>query len=110
VNREPGKQRAQRKARVKARRHARRAALRVAAETIGVEPDALREQLRDGKSIAQVAEAEGVDPQQVVDAMATAATERIDAAVAAGKLGAERAATIKGRLDERLTKLVNRSR
>jgi uncharacterized protein (DUF433 family) len=108
VNREPRRHHPRLRGAV--RRHARRAALGVAAETIGIEPAALREQLRAGKSVAEVAQAEGVDPQQVVDALVTAATERIDAAVAAGKLDADRAATIKDHLDERVTKRVDRRR
>jgi predicted DNA-binding protein YlxM (UPF0122 family) len=110
VNREPGQHRSRRSARVKARRHARRAAVRTVAETIGIEPEALREQVRDGKSIAEVAEANDVDPQAVVDALVAAGTKRIDAAVAAGKLDADRAAKLEARLAERVTKLVNRTR
>jgi hypothetical protein len=110
VNREPRRHGAGHLRRAAIRRHVRRAAIGVAADTIGIEPAALREQLRGGASIAGVATAAGVEPQQVVDAMVAAGTERIDAAVTAGKLDAERAATAKDRLDERVTKLVNRSR
>jgi uncharacterized protein (DUF433 family) len=110
VNRELGKG-AQRHHRRVLRRHARRAALgSVAAKTIGVQPRDLVQALRDGKSVADVAQAHGVDPKTVVDAIVAAATKKIDAAVAAGKLDADRAAAIKDRLDDRVTALLNRTR
>jgi uncharacterized protein YidB (DUF937 family) len=59
-------------------RHPRRsAAIRTAAEAIGIEADELRDALRDGQTIAQVAEANGVDPQDVIDALVARSTERI---------------------------------
>ena len=61
-----------------ARRPALREAFRIAAETIGVEPSELREALRDGKSIADVAEEHGVDPQAVIDAIVAKAAERAE--------------------------------
>ena len=54
----------------------------VAAEAIGITEDELRAALEDGQSIAQVAEANGVDVQTVIDAMVAAATERLEAAIA----------------------------
>lgn len=61
-----------------ARRHpGRAAAIRTAAEAIGIDADELRAALRDGQTIAQVAEANGVDPQDVIDALVAQATERI---------------------------------
>ena len=56
--------------------------LEAAAEAIGIEQDALRDALRDGQTIAEVAEANGVDVQVVIDAMVAAAQERIDEAIA----------------------------
>jgi chorismate mutase len=64
------------------RRHpGRAAAIRTAAEAIGIDADELRAALRDGQTIAQVAEANGVDPQDVIDALVAQATERITKAV-----------------------------
>jgi hypothetical protein len=60
------------------RRHpGRAAAIRTVAEAIGIDADELRAALRDGQTIAQVAEANGVDPQDVIDALVAQATERI---------------------------------
>ena len=56
--------------------------LAVAAEAIGITEDELRAALEDGQSIAQVAEANDVDVQTVIDAMVAAATERLEAAIA----------------------------
>jgi DNA-directed RNA polymerase specialized sigma subunit len=64
------------------RRHpARPVALRTIAETIGISTDDLRGALRDGQTIAQVAETNGTDPQDVIDALTTRATQRITKAV-----------------------------
>jgi transposase-like protein len=92
------------------RRHARRGALAVAAKAIGVEPKALVESLRDGQSVADVARANDVEPQVVIDAIVAAGNQKIDHAVANGKLDEDRAATIKERLPERAERLVNASR
>jgi transposase-like protein len=96
-------------ARAKLRRHARRAGFKVAAETIGVPAKDLLAAVKGGSSIATVAQQHRVTPQAVVDAVVNAAGTRLDTAVANGKLDAERAATIKARLPERVTNAVNRT-
>jgi uncharacterized protein YidB (DUF937 family) len=68
-----------------------------AAEALGMSASELRTALRDGQTIADVAEERGVDLQTVIDAMVAEATERID----------ERAAEAKEDLPERVTDLVN---
>jgi hypothetical protein len=60
------------------RRPGARATIRVAAEAIGVTPEELVQELRDGRSITEVAEANGVDPATVEDALLEAAQARID--------------------------------
>lgn len=92
------------------RRHVRRAALTVAANAIGVHPKDLVASLRDGKSVADVARANNVEPQVVIDAVVAAGTKKVDEAVANGKLDEARATTVKERLPDRVTKLVNASR
>ncbi len=93
--------------RAKLRRHARRGAAGIAAKTIGIEPSALVEAVKGGQSIADVAKSHDVEPQAVIAAVVSAANTRIDAAVTAGKIQADRATQIKERLSERVTKLVN---
>jgi transposase-like protein len=85
----------------------RAAALRLAASTIGIEPKALLEAIMGGQSVADVARSHNVDPQKVIDAVVTAADKKVDAAVAAGKIDATRAAELKDRIPQRVTKLAN---
>ncbi len=89
------------------RRQVVRKALDVAAETIGIDKSDLVKALRAGKTVADVATAHNVDPQTVIDALVHAATEKIEAAKADGKISAERAAKIEARLPEAVGKLVN---
>ena len=51
----------------------------VIAEAIGIDVETLREELRTGATVAEVAEANGVDPQAVVDALVADYTERVTA-------------------------------
>jgi hypothetical protein len=57
-----------------------------AAAAIGIEADALREALRSGQSMADVATANGVDPAAVVDALVADAEARLAEKVADGTL------------------------
>ncbi len=81
--------------------------LDAAAEAIGIERDALAEALRSGETIADVAAANGVEVQTVIDAMVTAANERLDEAVADEKLTEEEAAEKRAELEQRITDAVN---
>jgi hypothetical protein len=81
--------------------------LEAAAGALGMSESDLAAQLRDGKTLAEVAADEGVDVQKVIDALVADANERIDQAVSDGKLTAERAAAIKEGLEDRITRLVN---
>jgi hypothetical protein len=49
----------------------------VIAEAIGIDVDQLREQLREGSTVAEIAEINGVDPQTVIDALVADYTERV---------------------------------
>jgi uncharacterized protein (DUF433 family) len=89
------------------RAHRIKAALKLAASTIGIQPKDLAQQIKDGKSVADVAKAHNVDPQKVIDAVVNAADKKVDDAVTAGKLDSTKAATIKDRLPARVEKLVN---
>lgn len=83
--------------------------LDVAAEAIGVTPVELRTALRDGRSIAQVAQSKDVDVQKVVDALVADARSRLAAKVTAGELTQAEADEKAARLTERVTALVNRT-
>jgi polyhydroxyalkanoate synthesis regulator phasin len=82
----------------------------IAAETIGIEPAELREALRNGQSIAEVAEANGVAPDAVVVALVEAGNAAIDEAVANGRIDEERAAELRENLPEHAQIFVDRNR
>ena len=83
------------------------AGLDAAAEAIGITSEELRTALRDGSTIAEVAEANSVEVQTVIDALVADAGAAIDQAVANGRLTEERAAEIKANLPERFEAMVN---
>ena len=92
------------------RHRALRAGAKIAASTIGIDVKTLVKEVRSGKSVAEVAQANNVDPQKVIDAVVTAGNQKIDQLVTNGKLSAERAATLKAKLPTVVTRLVNRTR
>jgi transposase-like protein len=75
--------------------HVRGEGLATAAEALGMTEAELRTALEGGSSIAQVAEAEGVDLQTVIDALVAAGTERLQ--------------ELEASLPDRVTELVNRT-
>lgn len=89
------------------RRQIRKAALAVSAKAIGMTPQALKAELKSGKSVATVAGEHGVSTQTVVTAVVNAADSQVDKAVTAGKLTSDQAAKIKAALPARVTKAVN---
>jgi hypothetical protein len=84
-----------------------RAGLDAAATALGISESDLRGELRDGKTIADVAGEKNVDVQTVIDAMVADATKRIDQRVTDGDLDADRAADLKADLPDRISDLVN---
>jgi len=87
-----------------------REGIRIAAETIGVEPREVITAARSGESISALAAAHDVDRQTIIDALVTAANERIDEAVAAGKVDEERAARIRSRAAAGTARFVDATR
>jgi hypothetical protein len=81
--------------------------LEVAADTIGIDASALLERIRDGETIADVAEAEGVEVDAVIDAMVSDARSRLDEAVADDRLTERQARLIARDMQERITAMVN---
>jgi hypothetical protein len=81
--------------------------LDAAAEALGMTADELRTALEaEGTTLAEVAEAEGVEVSALVDALVKWATERIDEAVASGRLTQEQADERIAGLETRLTEMV----
>jgi uncharacterized protein (DUF433 family) len=83
-----------------------RLAFTTAAKTIGIKPKDLIAAIRKGQTVADVAKAHNVDAKTVEDAITAAINRRIDAAVAAGRLDATRAATLKDRAAKRVKTFV----
>ena len=80
--------------------------LDAAAAYLGLERDALVGELRDGKSLADIAKAHGKAVDGLVGALVAAAKKHLDARVAAGTLTADQAKAIEANLDQRMTDLV----
>lgn len=100
--------RRQRRSNRRARAHS------VVAESIGITVEELREEFQSGKSIAQIAEENGVDSDDVVTSLVSAIEERLDTAVENGRLtedeAAERLATKSERIAERIDRLPGEGR
>lgn len=83
------------------------ASLEAAASFLGVTEAELREQLEDGKSLADVAEAEGKSVAGLESALLAAATEKLDEAVQAGRLTDAQRDEALERFEERLDDVVS---
>jgi hypothetical protein len=88
-------------------RHHRAGVLQVTAKTLGVKPRDLVVQLCGGQTISQIASQHGKSTQDVIHALVTAADQRIDQAVKAGRLDATKAAQRKTQVEARVTARVN---
>lgn len=80
--------------------------LDTAAEALGLTTDELRDALADGSTLADVAAAQGVAVEDLVAALVAEAEERLDEAVADGRLDAAEADELKAGLTERITERV----
>ena len=86
---------------------AARGELDAAAKALNMKPEDLLQQLRDGKSIADVAQHQHVAVNNVINAMVDAANARIDKAKDAGKLSNEQADKLKAGVKDAITAFVN---
>jgi lambda repressor-like predicted transcriptional regulator len=81
--------------------------LKVAADYVGLAPKALRAELRQGRSLAQVATARGKSVDGLEQALLTAFRAKVQAAQSAGRIDATRAQRLLERAPARIEKLVN---
>ncbi len=81
--------------------------LEAAAEAIGIDEADLREARENGATIAEIAEENGVDVDDVIAAMVEAKTERIEAKVADGSITQERADEKLAEVEAKITDRVN---
>ncbi len=86
------------------------AKLESVASAIGVSVDDLRSELQSGKTVAQVAEENGVELQSVIDAVVNGKSEKLAAAVESGRLTQEEADEKIAGLQEKLTERFNNTR
>ena len=77
------------------------------AEILGLEGSEMREALRNGSSIAELAEAQGIDSADIVGAIVARAEDRLDAAVENGRIDDAQAAEMLTQAAERAEDLVN---
>jgi hypothetical protein len=80
------------------------------AGVLGITPQDLRTQLKDGKSIADIAASKNIPLKQVTDKLTADVDARIDKAVSAGKLDPAKAATLKTKVPQMVDKIVNHKR
>jgi hypothetical protein len=78
-----------------------------AADYLGLTGAQLRTQLDSGKSLAQIAQAQGKSVSGLVDAIVSAAKTKLDAAVAAGRLTQAQENEMLSGLRDRIQNLVN---
>ena len=82
--------------------------LEAAAEAIGITVEELHTQLHAGKTLAQIAEAEGVSKATLIDKLVTAAEAKLAEAVTSGRLTQAEADAKKADLRARITEQVDR--
>lgn len=79
------------------------------AEAAGVTVEELHEARHDGQSLAEIAAAQGISRDTLIERLVTLAEERLAKAVAAGRLTAEQAEERKAGLEERIGTMVDRT-
>ena len=92
------------------RKEIRAAGGKTVATTIGISTDELKQDLKNGQSIAEIATAHNVDPQTVATALVNQIDARIDKAVTDGKLTQAQADKAKAKVPTIAGKLVNAHR
>jgi hypothetical protein len=88
----------------------RHAIVESSAAAIGIEPQALRDELRAGKSIADVATDNGVSIDDVKARILADAQSKLAIAVENGRIAQERADAALAKLEERLDQIVTHTR
>jgi len=82
----------------------------VLAGLLGIDVETLRSDLRDGKTVAEIAAEQGVDVQTVIDSLVAEANAHLDLSVESGRLTQEEADAKLAEVTERITDFVNNGR
>lgn len=77
------------------------------AEALGITVEELRTQREEGKTLAQIAEAEGIEKADLIDDLVTAAKDRLAEAVADGRITQAQADEATTDLEARITEKVD---
>jgi len=89
------------------RRGHRRGVSEAVLELLGTDAESLREQIKDGSSLADIAAAAGVDVEQLTLVMLAEASEHLDEAVANGRIDETEAAEKLAQIQELITARIN---
>lgn len=79
-----------------------------AAGALGMTREELRAELREGNTLNEIAAERGVDPATVEAALLDVVSNRVDTALANGRITEEQAAKIRERARERIDRLMDR--
>jgi len=88
-------------------RHLLGGIVRSVADTLDMTPREIAQDLRQGQSLAEIGQAKGVSTDTLKSAILTAADEKLDQAVADGKLTQDQADKIMTRLTDNIDKILN---
>jgi uncharacterized protein (DUF433 family)/ribosomal protein S20 len=73
---------------------------------LNIDAQTLKQELKAGKSLADIAAEKSVSEQQVIDLLVSEATQKLDQAVQSGKLTQDKADNIKANLADHIKKVV----
>lgn len=76
---------------------------------LGMGANALGQELKSGKTLAQIATAKGMDAKTLTEKLQATFDDRIDKAVANGKLTADKAVTMKAKTAAKAASVINKS-
>lgn len=77
------------------------------AQIIGMDSKSLGQELKSGKTLAQIAAAKGIDANTLKQKLQSALNDRLDKAVASGKLTGDKAAQIKAKEASEIANKIN---
>lgn len=77
------------------------------AQILGLDSQSFGQELKSGKTLAQIAAAKGIDANTLTQKLQSALNDRIDKAVASGKLTADKAEQIKAKEDSEIIQKIN---
>ncbi len=77
------------------------------AKLLDMDKDALLQELKAGKTIAEIAKSKNMEPAALSEKLKAEITNKLDLAVIDGKMEQEKASTIKENLDKKINEVIN---